>query len=148
MKTPAFLLAAFLFSTTFVDAQIADDRSRFILKQQILESQEAKEWQEAMIAYQRNSILLCELKKNQTFIFTAHGPLPKTYGTKRILELFRRMRLANELKENVERKENRLRKNYPEIAFFEGEEIFPEIYHPIRIAREVLLKHILALNKV
>ena len=112
-------------------------------RQQILESEEVKEWQHAVIAYQRNNILLCELKKKQSFLVTVCGKNAGGLGKGQVLELFRRMRLEKELKVYMDRKSDRLRTNFPHLVLYGDDTFFTQAYAPIKAAREVLLQQIL-----
>ena len=117
------------------------------LKQQILSSKEVKEWQNSLIAFQRSNLDFCALKSEQKLdqaLFLSFGKNYKsTIDEEFILKLFRTMRITDELRADKILKERTLRKRFPQLAsHFRFDEIFPEIYAPIKKARDKYLKRL------
>jgi len=111
------------------------------LKERILLSEEVKEWQNAMIVFQKSKIESCSLKYelhlNQRLFIVCGKSYKNTTHENLYLKLFRSMRITGQLRDSLKIKEKLMRLKYPEIAiFFYHDEIFPELYAPIRGARE------------
>ncbi len=110
------------------------------LKQEILHSKEAIDWQNAKIAHQKSSMDFCALKYeqkvNQAIFISCGKPMVTESYKEFTLRLFRAMRIADELKDSTILRERELRTKFPELAtHFKLDEIFPELYAPIQKAR-------------
>lgn len=111
------------------------------LKQEILQSKEAIDWQNAVINYQKSNTEFCALKyeqKQNQNLFDICGKNSNTKMTEDfMLQLFRTMRITDQMKDSVKHKEKALRARFPELAtHFEFDEIFPELYAPIEKSRK------------
>jgi len=117
------------------------------LKDSILSSSEAKEWQNAMVLFQKINKEFCALKYeqklNQIHYIACGKPSMKLPSEQFFLKLFRTMRITDERRESAIRKEKELRTKFPQlVTHFEFDEIFHELYAPIQKARETYLNAI------
>lgn len=139
MKT--YTLLFLLVSNLMAHSQLANPTRFEKLKQEILESKEVRDWQNAMISFQKSNAKLCALiyeEKLHRNVFAICGTQAIEYSfEKYILQLFRTMRITEDLRDAVEFKEKVLRTKYPELAtHFAVSELFQELYAPIQEARE------------
>lgn len=141
MKIYALLFLSFYYALGFAqDSTLLENE---ILKNQILNSKELIDWQNAMIRYQKSNLDLCVLKSelNQNLFVSCGKPNISVTNKEATLSLFRTMRITDELRDTAIKKEKELRTKFPQLAtHFKFDDIFHEVYMPIQKAHEIYLK--------